>query len=430
MLIRPAPLPDELDRGYLGRGMRINGIRAETEMLNAMFRQFGLAHLKQNERAPLEALSKIAGLSTETFARQHSTLPLRRAITHYFPDLPHGSEQRRTLLYFSGMSAARPKSYFCPRCVKADIDFHGVAYWRRELQIPGRFWCPKHSIALLYANNKAAFLTSPAQWLDAAEEVPSLLVDVSSSDRFVNRFLEICMGLTVQERPLPTRSVSQTLCDEAERLGLKTMRSFMHGPLLSDVVRDAFPYDWLKIFFPDLVNKAAGKIFFKVDGVLHARYRVKSVWPYLLAAAVLYDDSDSALDALVNAPRNAANPRTLHDHGFQRFKRESLLADCISHMGKHSDIAKSKCASASVKSQELNDEELPDLTSSQEWRKRKDLAAIAFYIERKSVAESAQIGGLSITEMESIIRHCAPELKKTLTMMCAEAGTNEQQHLE
>ena len=41
MLVQPAPLPEEMDRGYLGRVMRINGYRSPKDMVDAMAAHFG-----------------------------------------------------------------------------------------------------------------------------------------------------------------------------------------------------------------------------------------------------------------------------------------------------------------------------------------------------------------------------------------------------
>lgn len=420
MLTRPAPLPDELDRGYLGRVMRINGIRSEKDMLAAIFKQFELDQLSRFERAPIEALSKMAGVSTERFTQQHSTLPLRRAVTSFLPDLPHGGSTRRTMLYNSGMLTARSGAYFCPTCVKADVEFHGVAYWRRELQIPGWLWCAKHRTGLHYSENEAAFLGSPVQCLGRADIVPDRLLKESIDDGPVNRFLEICSGLMVRDKPLGVKHVSALLRRRAESKGLETVRYRGRYPLLSDLIRDTYPNDWMATVYPEVVGKVTGQTMVKVDGVLFMGSSASSVWPYLLAIGALYDDADEALNDLFNVKVSVAIAKRQRRIAVRSLSREVLLENYAKHKGRCSAMAKELGLSLSTMKSKLRVEGLPDLTGSRGGCKKPNLAAYAFYIEKKSLTESAQIGGLTMVEMEALIREARLEFQVALRTMWPE----------
>lgn len=153
MLVQPAPFPEEMDRGYLGRIMRINGYRTPKDAVEAIATHFGEEGRSRREVTTHELLSRMAGMTTEQFAQRHTTMPLRRGITSYLPDLIHGSEERKSLLCISGTLRKYPAAFFCKDCVKADIHFHGASYWRRDLQTPGQMWCPKHMTPLHFLSS-------------------------------------------------------------------------------------------------------------------------------------------------------------------------------------------------------------------------------------------------------------------------------------
>lgn len=87
MLVQPAPLPEEMDRGYLGRIMRINGYRSPKDMVEAMAGHFGKEGKTRREVTTHELLSRMAGMTTEHFAQRHTTMPLRRGLPPIFQRL-------------------------------------------------------------------------------------------------------------------------------------------------------------------------------------------------------------------------------------------------------------------------------------------------------------------------------------------------------
>ncbi|WP_428147831.1 hypothetical protein [Delftia acidovorans] len=102
MLVQPAPLPEEMDRGYLGRIMRINGYRSPKDMVEAMAGHFGKEGKTRREVTTHELLSRMAGMTTEHFAQRHTTMPLRRGITSYLPTLVHGYPSGQPILTAGG----------------------------------------------------------------------------------------------------------------------------------------------------------------------------------------------------------------------------------------------------------------------------------------------------------------------------------------
>lgn len=417
-LFRPTPLPEELDRSYLGRIMRLNRFQSEKDTVAAMIIQFGLEKISRKELSCLELLSLMADQPLEQFAQNHSTIPLRRAITSSLPDLPHGSPARRSLLCNFGMVAVRPGAYFCVKCASEDVSFHGVSYWHREHQVPGQLWCGKHWAPLSYLKNDAAFLDSPLECLSDAEMVPMAWVGEALKNRHVIRFLDIASGLFVRTSPLDVKSVAFALKKRAVGLGLNTVSApVKNKPLLSDLICESFPAPWLATIFPDLVGKAKGKILHRIDGVVYMANSSSSVWSYILAASVLYESADEALNGLFSARKDFVDKPKRTRRKYKALDRQTLVMTYIESQGHHALIAERLALPLHRAVSMLREAGLPNLLFVRSDAKKPHSAADAFYLQEKSFEESADAGGLTSSEMTALLRYTGADFKTTLLAM-------------
>ncbi|MBS0175590.1 MAG: TniQ family protein [Nitrospira sp.] len=413
MITRPLPLPDELDRGFLGRVIRLNGFRDEKECVAELSAWTGLCDRYERAVPGVMLLSRVAGMDTESFTVRHTTLPFRRGITSYMPTLMHGCESSATILRNSAMRLARPGAYFCRKCAEADQDFHGMSYWRREHQIPGALWCSNHATPLSYVEDERAFLEPPAASFDECFTVDHALAEATAENLAVRRYLEICADLLERPAPLDVKDVARVLAGQARLRGLQTWPGKTAAPLLSDKVADEFDAQWLAIVLPDLAAKAKGQILSRLDGVLYLSKSASSTVAYVLAASVLYDSPDEALKEL-----QSAAPHVPSSVGLQASRRphdDDLHAAYVATGGGHAAVAKLLGANYGAVSPRLDAMGLPKLLSFGKGGVR--VALRAFLLEGRSVRESAEIGEVSVPELESSIRTACKHFVETLELI-------------
>lgn len=399
MLIRPALLPDELDLGYQGFVMRLNGLDSP-KALDELARHWAdCPETSCREVSRLKLLSRIAGLSTRDFVMRHTTLPLRRGITSYLPDLPHGSSERRDMLWSTGMRLARTGAYFCKHCVHEDVPFHGRSYWRRAHQIPGLLWCQKHLTPLSFSDGRTAFLCAPSRLIGKHQEVDEVWCEKMMANETIMRFLVICDGLMDHPQPFSVAQASEVL-REAWMAFLGSQASQNKKPsLFSDWLIERCGRDWLALVLPDLANKPDGARLTKIDSIFFTKTSAASAIAYALACAALFSSADEALNALSTPNPLADRPRTRKRI---ELDPETLFAAYIEARGSHAQTAEKLGFLVGTIACRLNSAGLPNMVETPSKGTVKALSA--FLIERHSLQSSAKIGGISQTDLEYAVR--------------------------
>ena len=419
-LVQPSPLPDEIDRGYLGRIMRINGYRNAKDVVEAMSADYGEGTKSRRELTTHEILSNMAGLTSEEFAKNHTTIPLRRAITSFFPEIRHGSLERRSLLHNGAMQRKYAAAFLCEECVKADIHFHGVSYWRRDHQTPGQLWCQKHEKPLHFSISVDPLLSSPAQFVGCSEVVPLAWVTESQKNAFVQRYLDISTGVFDRSTPFGVSAIAPLLRDVGKAQGFQTYAGKVKSALVSDRIQEVFPSLWLGSVFRELVAKQKGSYMPQVDGALYMRKSSSSATAYFLVLAVLFDSTDEALNALRDACDGTYGVKPLRQRSSRHDKPddETLVQSYVNAKGCHTRVAQSLKLPRYLVTDALDDLGLPNLT----FKSVGELTSaaeglISFYVKARPFMDSLDASGISLHQFESLLRKCGPRMPKALDKM-------------
>lgn len=416
-MIHVQPLPDELDRGYLGRAMRWNGFQKEKEFVDYMASCFDAEGASRRDVPLLMLLSRVAGLPVPTFVKRHTTLPFRRGITSYQPDLEHGAEQRLSMLGLSGMRIARPGAYFCAHCVLADLASTGVTYWRRSWQLPGHFVCRQHREPLRYVTHEKAFLSSPTAFLLESLQVPDEWMTFLQTTPAIQRFIDIADYLVTRPHALDVRDVSCVLKAQADEHGLQTYAGPVKLPLLSDLVASQFDPAWLQEVFHELIGKPSGDWVDPIDGVLCKKTSASSVIAYVLAAAVLYPDAKSAIAALSGA--KAVSARLNRGRRSKVVLNESRLREAyIEERGSHAGVAQQfPSVAMPIVTARLNELGLPNLRQNINRNQKLVDGMTAFLEGGCSLTEAAENVAVPVSVLETLLRRSSIGLQQALQAM-------------
>ncbi len=155
----PAPYPDELYWGYLGRARRNLGL-LYARMSNRWF--YGSDNITATTdllgfvQTLCEQLSLERGLTAATLLQQHTLFPYylafantdrkKQVIDQAISHSVHGLHQRLNV----SIGYVKPPQYlrYCRLCWQEQMDRSGEVYLQRLFQLPGVWLCPRHRCPL------------------------------------------------------------------------------------------------------------------------------------------------------------------------------------------------------------------------------------------------------------------------------------------
>jgi len=400
-LVQLSPFPEELDRGYLGRLMMANGCTDTWSAFTLIERQFDI---ERGSRTPHYLLSRSAQMESQQFGLRHTTVPLTDGISMF-----QGIEKFPETRLKPGRSSKRDKitTHFCEQCMLADIDFHGVSYWRREHQTPGHLWCEKHRNPLRLVRTAEAGLRSPSFYINQSVSVSNDLVVESLHNAAVQRYLLLVEALYERKKPLDGHKVRSAINERVGDLELGMRKINMARVYIDDRIRDQFPSAWLTTVFGDISNRDLGAWIKLGPAQVHST----------LVILVALFESNEQIYAMIAQMESAASELAAGwvSTRFAEEQPHHVLAAYRNASGLYSAISRNSDGlpdAQSLKRMGLPDLEMDGVAAYMVLR-----GLERFFLERGSIEDSAEIAGVSVLVMEDLVRSCAPNMLEVLMSM-------------
>lgn len=291
-LVRPVLPPDQFAYSHRAAIQAINGFASVAETNKRLIAWAGRASGSNLRTARLvDLLAHCANMETLEYLKEHTLMPLRRAIA---PRSRLGSGNT-----WHAVQLLRPGAYWCSECVRHDVAQHGMSFWHCEHQLTGLFWCPQHLCALQFVESSSAFLTFPSRFGDVGTRPDPRWVSSLARSEPISRFIDMQKVLRLRTTPLVETGVARLIYDLADQIGLHHGTGKPHGRLLSDFLLQRFDGAWLETVIPGVLDKQIGSAYPPIDDAMKGNRQNVKPAVYLLAYAAMHEDSDLAIRRLI-----------------------------------------------------------------------------------------------------------------------------------
>ena len=300
-MIKVAPMPDEPALAHEARRRHVVGARHQQEHFAWMRAELGAMSANADSATDLEILARASGMSTQSYAVEHTLVSTFIVAAPADECQPFGSLgiARRTRQF--GMRLPRKRALVCHECIDDDLANKQFSWFRRSHQLVGVEKCVRHNEFLYPICAEQPFECTPNLWRDEGLVSERPFGPMSSTaNAFIDRHVSISMSILLRDRPVPCEGLNQRLCEQARRLHVGSAKTKGQA-LLSDRVLELARDDWLYRHFPHFAMKAPGMVYREIDNILKRRETAAPGETYALALAALFESAEAALHTVALA---------------------------------------------------------------------------------------------------------------------------------
>lgn len=246
--------------------------------------------------------SKIFNISMNQIIQKHTLLPLGRSLL--YSQLLYQSEDESifNIVLRNALPNTQSSHFFCRQCVNEDINYLGISYWRRDHALPGIEWCLKHNTLLEIAIEEGDIYKAPPSFylennLSEKFEASALL----DQNHFLQRYFQLITDFFDLNFILDHNITKKVIVEKLVSISKLHCQFYFYQDLHKFMDKE-LPYEWVKFHFPKLLNNSyPSQVNRFYRNILSGTYLGKTLINYLLMTAVIFDDSDEALNKLKKA---------------------------------------------------------------------------------------------------------------------------------
>jgi hypothetical protein len=299
MMVRTDPMPDEISGGHMGRLRWRNEWSDRLTATQALRRELMTDGIASEDSSALFLLAAASNMRATDYARLHSMMPALRVASDFGAGILHGSMQGTRSARAHGVWLPRGLPLVCIDCIREDIDHWGFSWYRRSHQLVGVDWCEKHGRELARVKSRDPFWLTPhgQATSGALSWVGAYCRSFGATSTFVRRYTAIASAMLMMAAPASAADINGRLAERADLLGINGQDGDS-GRSLARSILDQAPEAWLAEHFPGITASCEGCSVASVDKLLCRRNHTPEGPTYALAMAALYEDADSAVQAM------------------------------------------------------------------------------------------------------------------------------------